>query len=59
MINKIDNDTAFGVEILGEDLSEIFLYSKGKNIVYMDKVYPTKAILLRSKNGQISEEIEL
>lgn len=59
LVNKIDNDTAFGVEILGEDLSEIFLYSKGKNIVYMDKVYPTKAILLRSKNGRISEEIKL
>lgn len=59
LVNKIDNDTAFGVEILGEDLSEIFLYSKGENIVYMDKVYPTKAILLRSKNGRISEEIKL
>jgi hypothetical protein len=59
LVNKIDNDTAFGVEILDEDLSEIFLYSKGKNIVYMDKVYSTKAILLRSKNGRISEEIKL
>lgn len=58
-INKINNETSFGVEISDEDLTEIFLYSKEKNIVFMNREYSSKAILIRIKNGQIVEEILL
>lgn len=59
IVNKIHNETAFGVEIINNDFSEIFLYSKGENVVFEDKTYLSKAVLLRKEKGQTIEAIKL
>lgn len=59
LVRRIDNETAFGVEIIDGDFSEFLLYSKGENIVFKDKRFLAKMLLLRTYKDQIAEAIEL
>lgn len=59
VVKGIENDTAFGVEIVDGDFVEIFLYSKGDKIYFRNEIYLNASILLRYVKDQLHEVIEL
>lgn len=58
-VTKVDNDTAFGVRVEGEELSDIVLYSKGNGITYEDVHYNLDAVLIKQTKDKKKEMIEL
>lgn len=59
MVNRIDQDTFFGVEIINGCEKEVFLQSKGETIIYDDCHYLEQRILLQYRNSKLYEVISL
>jgi hypothetical protein len=58
-VKQIDLETAFGVEVVDGNESEVFLFAKENKVAYNNQDYNCKAILARLKGQEVIEVIEL
>ncbi|GKX29412.1 hypothetical protein SH1V18_18920 [Vallitalea longa] len=59
VVEKINTEDCFGVEIIDKDSSEILLYSYDDKVKYKNNTYDSKGVLLKLQNNIVQKVIKL